>query len=45
MSGMNDQQKRLHAAQTASSNASTPEEKSQHDARIVNIMSETKKRG
>lgn len=44
MSG-NEQQRRLHAAQMAAANASTPEEKSQHDARIVNIMSETKKRG
>lgn len=44
MSG-NEQQRRLHAAQMAAANASNPEEKSQHDARIVNIMSETKKRG
>lgn len=45
MSG-NEQQKRLHAAQMAAANASTPEAKSRADDRIVTIMCEKpKKRG
>lgn len=44
MSG-NEQQKRLHAAQMAAANASSPEEKSRADKKIVDIMSETRKRG
>lgn len=40
---MNEQQRRLAAAQSAAATATTPEQKSRADAAIVGIMSEKPK--